>query len=380
MKVKVIRGHFINELEQELSLLIHQGFTPSLAIVFCSVSQNINQLKSIFKSKKIELAGVTTAGEIYHHTVDEKSIVAVLLDINHSFFQLNFIDNKKDRKSLFEVGKEIGQKASSQFSNSSMILFSGGLRRDGEQLVNGVKEVDLSGMDVYGAMAGDDLNMKDTYVFTENSITNDGIVALVLDNEKLDIKGSAISGWESIGTEKTITKARENIVFSIDNTPAVDIFLDYFNKSKEKLKENDMIVNELAQYPLQVQRDNGTAVLRAPLMADVDKGALIFSGGVEQGSKIKFSVPPGFETIETTVYEISKLKDKMPEADLILMFSCKARHQALGPLLEEEIEGIQNIWGSPLAGFFGYGEIGCVKENSCDFHNETVTLMVIKEK
>jgi hypothetical protein len=380
MQVKVIRGHFINELEQELSSIIHKEFTPSLAIVFCSASQNINQLKTIFKERKIKLAGVTTAGEIYHHTVDEKSIVAVLFDLEPSFFQLHFIDNNEKKITLYDLGKEVAQLAKHQFSDSSLILFSGGLKRDGEQLVKGVKEIKLDGLNVYGALAGDDLNMKDTFVFNEDTITNDGVLALAIDNNEVDIQGTAISGWESIGTEKTITRARENVVFSIDNVPAVDIFMEYFNKPKERLQQKDMIVNELSQYPLQVLRDDGTFVLRAPLMADIDRGALIFSGGVEEGARIKFSVPPGFETIETTISEISKLKQNIPEADVLLMFSCKARHQALGPLLEEEIGGIQHIWNAPLGGFFSYGEIGSFKQNSCDFHNETVTLIVIKGK
>ena len=35
--------------------------------------------------------------------------------------------------------------------------------------------------------------------------------------------------------------------------------------------------------------------------------------------------------------EYDGLKSEVPEADLMILFSCKGRHAALGPLIEDEI-------------------------------------------
>lgn len=377
MDVTSIKGHFINEIEQELSNVLLNKFTPNLAIIFCSVSQNINELQKIFSKNQIDIIGATTAGEIYNTTVLEKSIVALLIRLDKTSYSINSYTNKE--KNLRALGEKASNDVNKKFNNPTIITFSGGVRANGEELVRGLTSNLSSANNIYGAMAGDDLNLENTYVFTAQEIIDDGIVCLSFDNLKVRAEGVATSGWKSIGTEKSITKSRGNVVFSIDHKPALDVFMDYFNKPKERLAHRDMVVNELAQYPLQVKREENYSVLRAPLLADTDRGALIFSGTVEEGSKIKFSVPPGFETIESTTQEISDMKQNFPDAEALLVFSCKARHQALGPLVENEVEGIQNLWNAPLIGFFSYGEIGNLEGYKCDLHNETISFVALKE-
>lgn len=379
MEIKTLKGHFLTEFDQELSLAMHNGFKPDLALVFCSVSQNLNQISKLFQDKQIDFLGATTAGEIYENEVDEKSIVAMLMQFKSSSYKLVCKKRGDSKRTLKEVGFEIGRDALQTFQQPSVIVLSGGMRANGEDLVNGLLESNVAGNQIFGALAGDDLQMQNTYVFSNETITNNGVAALILDGNKVSLSGTSASGWESIGTEKVVTKSKGNVVYGIDNSPAIDVFLNYFDKSKERLVENDLVINELAQYPLQLIRDNNYRVLRAPLLADQERGALVFSGTVEEGARIKFSIPPGFDTIESTTKEVVELKNIVPEADALIMFSCKARHQALGPLVEDEIEGIKNAWNAPLVGFFSYGEIGSTGNHTCDFHNETVSLVVLKE-
>jgi len=142
----------------------------------------------------------------------------------------------------------------------------------------------------------------------------------------------------------------------------------------------EVVAMNFAQYPLQLTKENGNVVLRSPMMADGENRSLIFGGGIPQGSKVKFSVPPGFELVDNTTNEISSLKTTIPAADAIIMFSCKARHLALGPMTSTEAEQIRAIWDKPLIGFFTYGEIGHSKNSFCDFHNETCSMVILKEK
>ncbi len=134
-----------------------------------------------------------------------------------------------------------------------------------------------------------------------------------------------------------------------------------------------------AQYPLQILRDGNYSVLRSPLFSTEDN-SLILAGGVKEGDKFRFSISPGFEVIDKTVEEYNDLQKEIPEADLMILFSCKGRHAALGMLIEDEIEGIYKKWSAPLVGLFTYGEIGNVKNGVCDFHNETCSMVLLKEK
>ncbi len=109
--------------------------------------------------------------------------------------------------------------------------------------------------------------------------------------------------------------------------------------------------------------------------------SIMCSGSVPQGSKVRFSLPPDFDVIDTVIREVEKLKaTEMPEADALIVFNCAGRFLSLGPLLHEEIEGIKKIWDVPLAGFFTFGELGRATHGNLEMHNMTTVCVALKEK
>ena len=99
-----------------------------------------------------------------------------------------------------------------------------------------------------------------------------------------------------------------------------------------------------------------------------------------EGSKVKFSILPSFEIIETTINEIKELQRIVPDSDVVLMFSCFARLFAFGPLTEDEVKGVNDLWDKPLAGFFSGGEIGSALNEETVFQNEACCVVTLKEK
>ncbi len=374
MKAKNIYGESPREITSKLSKAIEDGFSPTLAIVFCSILQDRKALTDIFTDQNISVFGSTTAGEILDDEVMEKAAVVMLLDINRDYFKI-FHEASTD---TYKVANDMALFAKECFADPSIVVVSSGLTIDAEQIINGVRDAGTE-IELYGGLAGDDLTMKGSYVFSNGFETENGLVALVLDNSKIDVQGLATSGWDNIGIEKTITKSAGNVVYSIDDEPAVDVFVKYFQFTESVDNTAEIIAQNFAQYPLQLTKPNGNVVLRAPLMVDIESRALIFAGGIPEGSKVKFSVQPGFDLIEKTTERVSALKPGMPEADALIMFSCKARHMALGPMTGDEAGMIRGIWNKPLIGFFTYGEIGTAKDSECDFHNETCSMVILKE-
>jgi len=374
MKAKNIYGENIAEIRERYIDAIEDGFAPTLAIVFCSIMQDRNALVHFFKEKNVEIFGCTTAGEIMDDEVYEHTSVIMLLNIKKEQYKIMY----EEGSDTYRIAADLAHKSRETFSNPAMVLISSGLTIDAEQIIKGVKDVDES-IPLYGGLAGDDLTMKASYVFSNGFESSGALIALVLDNEKIKVKGLATSGWDDIGIEKIITKSNGNIVYTIDDEPAVDVFVKFFKFTDSVDNRSEIVAMNFAQYPLQLKKDNGNTVLRAPLMVDIENRALIFAGGIPQGSKVKFSVPPGFDLIEKTAERVSALKENIADPDAVLMFSCKARHLALGPMTSDEAGRIRSIWNKPLIGFFTYGEIGAATESVCDFHNETCSMVVMEE-
>ncbi len=377
MLAKNIFGYQTEEIKTKFQAVTEDGFKPTLAIVFCSVVQDRNELIAFFSAQNVDIFGATTAGEILDNEVTEKSIVVMLLDIKKAHYRLLMQDTT--HSSTYEACSNLADIAQKTYHHPSLIVVSSGLTIDGEHIVKGVCDT-APDIPLYGGLAGDDLTMKATFVFSAEGEYSNAILCLIIDGDKINVQGLATSGWDSIGIEKTITKSEGNVVYTIDDEPAVDVFIKYFEFKGYVDNRPEVVAMNFAQYPLQLTKENGNVVLRSPMMADGENRSLIFGGGIPQGSKVKFSVPPGFELVDNTTNEISSLKTTIPAADAIIMFSCKARHLALGPMTSTEAEQIRAIWDKPLIGFFTYGEIGHSKNSFCDFHNETCSMVILKEK
>ncbi len=379
MQVKTLKANSAGGIEAQIDNYLAEGFRPTLGILFSSLTVDIDTLSNIFDQKDIDLFGCSTAGEILNDQVFDENVVGLLFDLNKDYYKLNFVDGK-EVGGPFKVGKAAGSWARDKYENPALIVGSGGVTIDAEQIVFGLKAGMGREVPIFGGLAGDDLTTRGTYAFWRHGNTDNGIVTLVLDNDKVMVEGMATSGWEAVGAINTITKAEGNVVYSINNEPALDVFIKYFGYFDNLEVKGKQINTMSAQYPLQVIRDDGTSVLRSPLVGSEEERTLILAGGVREGAKFRFSIAPGFEVIDQTIDDFGELNQKANEADALILFSCKGRHAALGPMIEDEIKGIYEYWKVPMAGFFTYGEIGPTKNGTCDFHNETCSLVVLKEK
>ena len=376
MKSKSLQCKSILQLHQQISACIETEFKPTLAIVFSSPKHNLTDLIKVLDDKDIDFVGCSTAGEIVDKELIEESIVVLLLDMNREYYRIKTTSFELDE--IYSKSVEVGSFAKQQFENLGMIIMSGGIKADALKLIAGIKDGIGKEVPMYGGIAGDDLQMTQTFAISNHFVSDNGISALVIDTDKIAIRGLATSGWKPLGGVNTITSAEGNVVYSINDEPALDVFLRHFGFDKPDTKKEQLLTIQ-TNYPLQLIK-NADSVLRSPLVIDEDNRALVLAAGVENGDQFRFSNSPGFEVIEQTVEEFSNLKTKAPEADALILISCKGRHGAFGPVLEEEIEGLYNYWNKPMVGFLSYGEIGNTKNGICEFHNETCSLVTLHEK
>lgn len=379
MKAKSIKGCNPNEITSRLNEALADGFTPTLAIVFLSVKQDRDAITQMLDEKEILIFGATSSGEFIDGEIEKESIVMMLLDINKKYFNICLAQTGDG--ATREAGKRIGLAGVQTFKKAAFIVASGGVSADGEMVVRGIEDGAGEGVTIFGGLAGDDLNMTGTYVFTNHKATDNGVVAILIDEEKVSIKGIATSGWKPVGTVRTVTKSEGNVVYTIDNEPALDIVIKYLGISPSEFnKLNDAIINFGVYFPIQILRENAPPVMRTAMLANLEDRSFICAGSVPQGSKIRFSLPPDFDVIDEVVSDCNAVKKELPDADAMVFFSCKARHLTLGPMIGEEIDAVKKMWDKPMVGFFCYGEMGKARTGKYEFHNSTCCLVLLKEQ
>lgn len=377
MKAKSIKGNSTSEIKRVLEKSMQDGFKPTLAILFLSVKQDIDALCRVLDEAGISVYGVTTNGEFTGEGISSGEIAIMLLDMNPAYFTIYFEEFSDNN--YRQTAQAIAKQALEKFAHPCFLMAGSNMQTDAEELLLGFEDILGKRVNVYGGMAGDDFGFKESFVFTNGRISNKGIVAIAIDEDKISIKGRATHGWSAVGTEKIVTKSEGNHVFTIENVPVLDLVVKY-GGLKDVTPENFAMQHSVT-LPLQLQRENGNSIIRVGLVVDWNDHSFYCSGNVPQGSKVRFSIPPDFDVIEKVINGCEDLKAaEMPEADALILFSCAGRLVSLGPLISEEIEGIQKVWNVPIAGMFSTSELARATNGNLELHGLTACCVVLKEK
>jgi hypothetical protein len=381
MKAKSIKGRSAEEIKNSLENSKSDGFIPTLAVVFLSISQDINAVRKLFDEHQIAIFGATTNGEFIDEELEKGSIAVLLMDVKKDYFRI-YIDEFPEHN-YREVARKIARKAIEHFDRPAFLIAASNMATDGEALLNGFADEIGEDVNVFGGMAGDDYAFTEQKVFTNHAESSDGVVAIAFDEDKMLIKGRATCGWKPVGTPKTVTKSEGNKVYTVDDVAVLDLTLKYggiTNVSRETATR-DTALEIATTLPLQLQREVGDPVMRPGLIVDFDDGSFVCSGTVPQGSKVRFSLPPDFDVMEVVLKEAEDLKLKeIPEADALVVFSCAGRILAFGPMMNMEIEGLKKVWDVPMAGIFSNGELARATNGKLEMHNLTTCCVVLKEK
>ena len=385
MKAKSIKGKSPGEIEAALQEALIDGFRPNLSFVFTSIQLDRKAICEILHREGIDIIGATSCGEFIDGYQDMGSAVILLLNLDPASYTILYEDFAN--RNIGDAATDLAKKALEKFRRPAFILCSTGLSvnqdfADGEILVQNIEKIIGPQVNIYGGMAGDDFTMTGSFAFTYEQSGDMAIAALVLDEDKVSLQGMAISGWKPLGIPRTVTKSEGGDIYTIDGQPAIEMYLKYLGKEPGMEDDGNKLFEEVGiHYPFHIEKEIGEPIMRTPVRYDKEKKALVCDFNVPQGSKLRFSMPPDFDIVEKVLAGASELKNKSEtDAEALLIFSCAGRLSALGPLANLENEGLSNIWGAPMAGFFTYGEFGRATNGKQEFHSTTCCWVALKEK
>lgn len=375
MKAKSIKGKNAEEIKTALQQSMAEGCKPTLAFVFLTEGDDIDAISAMLDVENIAIFGASTSEKFTEQGLEPEAIVVLLMDMDPAHFKI-VLKEFDGVASAYETACRAGESGKNSFAHPAFIISTADIRIPGEELIRGI--LDKAGMNVpvIGARVGEHINFTGT-VFTNQFKSNSAIISLIVDEDKIDVRGVAVSGWKPVGTEKKITKSEGNWVYTIDNEPARDVI--------KKFLGTDMLTSTksegLDSYPLQFQRGTAKPVMNPIVLWNEENQSVMLGAPVKEGSVFRFSLPPDLEVIDTVIDSTKTVKEnELPDIDAMLIFSCVGRLSSLGPMVASEIEGLATTWNKPMAGFFSLGEFGKVDDTPPEFHGTTVSWVVFKEK
>ncbi|NRA49699.1 MAG: FIST C-terminal domain-containing protein [Phaeodactylibacter sp.] len=323
-----------------------------------------------------KFAGCSTAGEISGTSVndDTVSITAVEFEkTNIELVQTN-IDHQVDSE---EVGRALIQKFPTE-NLRHILVFSDGLNINGTELVHGMRTVLPENVAVTGGLAGDGPDFKKTFVIAPDGTVQENIVVgLALYNPDLKVGYGSLGGWDTFGIERRVTKSEANVLYEIDDQPALELYKSFLGDQAKGLPASGLL------FPLSMRiNKDDPPIVRTILAVDEESQSLTFAGNIPKGAYVKL-MKANIDRLINGAEGAAKVSfEAGNKPELAVLISCVGRKLVLKQLVEEEVEAVQEVIGDQacITGFYSYGEIAPFLQNAtCELHNQTMTITTLSE-
>jgi hypothetical protein len=363
--------------------LIHDD--AKLLIVFCSPTENLPDLIGQIRSRSggVPLIGCTTAGEIAENGPRDGSIVVAALGGN------GFVIGTAAAAGASEDLRDAGARAvrclptPASHPHRVVLLLTDGLASDQDEIIRGAYSVLGAGVPMVGGCAGDGLKMTRTFQFHGDRVLTDSVVAAgIASTGPLGI--GVQHGWRAVGEPMLVTGSSPNRIDSLDDRPALDVFLErlgpeLLSTGPGQVRPEDLPALAL-MHPLGLSRHSGEEQVRFITSADFTRRSLFSTAQIPQGSLIWLMEADINAVLEATTAaceaSVAALGGSIPLG--MLAFDCVARRGVLGPEgIAKEIHGLADAaGGAPFAGFYSYGEIARTR-GMRGLHNYTLVILSV---
>jgi hypothetical protein len=332
--------------------------------------------------------GCSTSGEIYGAQVLDNSIVTTAISFEHTQIknvqvQLNQVENS------YQAGEYLAKAlpltlpslvASGEDKLAHVLVLSEGLKVNGSDLVRGLTSQLPNGTTVTGGLAGDGDRFEETIVFGDSEPLKETIAIVGLYGDRLKVGFSSLGGWDSFGPERLITNSEGNVLYELDGHSALELYKKYLGENAKGLPATGLL------FPLCIRNKSvDTGVVRTILSVDENKHSMTFAGDVPEDSYARF-MKANFDRLIDGAAEAAKTSYQAIGSvapNLAILISCVGRKLILKQRIEEEVEGVRDVFGEQtvLAGFYSYGEIApLIPGAKCELHNQSMTITTLLEE
>ncbi len=328
-----------------------------------------------------DVLSCTTGGTIDGRDVRDGIGIAIALAFDRTPTRLATADVETSADS-FAAGAAIGRALSGD-DLAGIFILSEGLRVNGTELVRGIREAVSSRVTITGGLAGDGADFNTTRVGANCAPREGMIAALGLYGDAVRIGHGNAGGWEEFGPKRRITRAEGNVLYELDGKPALDLYKKYLGDEAANLPSSALL------FPLKIWRNgpNGTDsqdAVRTVLGIDEAEKSMTFAGDMPAGAEAQLMMG-SYEKLISGAGDAAERACargvNRGDGAIGILVSCIGRKLLLGQRIGEEIEAVgERLNGTPLAGFYSYGELSPHSASGvCELHNQTMTITLLGE-
>jgi small ligand-binding sensory domain FIST len=210
---------------------------------------------------------------------------------------------------------------------------------------------------VVGAGAAEAAGTGATFQLCGDKVTSNALAGVYLSGN-FQCQIDVTQGCQPITEPMTITKAEKNLIYEIDNRPAIEVFARQLKGPlAEDLRRALMFLFVgLPADPAENSVAAGKYVVRNIVALDPDKGVVGVADQVREGEQMIFTFRDGQRAREDLEQMLERQKQKLSgkKPAFGIYFNCCARGRSLYGIADIDCAYIRNAFGDlPFIGMFG---------------------------
>ncbi len=358
--------------------------SANLVLVFGSVKRfSDGKLQGFLKSRypSAQLVGCTTSGEISSAGVFDDSIQITAIQWEKTI-QRVAQTKMSGMLNSFEAAASLAKQLKADTLRTVLVI-SDGLNVNGSELLKGFQSV-LGNIPIVGGLAGDGGAFVKTLQLYNDTISDNQVIAVGLYGSALITSSGALGGWKPYGPPRKVTKSEKNVVYEMDDKPALPLYRMYIGEAFSRGLPGTGL-----KFPLAVIEEGKRDVekIRTLLAIDSKANSLTFAGNVEVGETVRLCQTNHGRLVEGAGNAAHLVMDglnasKTNQAGLAILVSCVGRKGVMAENVGDEVKLVQQILGAQtsVTGFYSYGELA-PRPNTTDsvLHNQTMTIGYLSE-
>jgi small ligand-binding sensory domain FIST len=243
-----------------------------------------------------------------------------------------------------------------------ILLFADPFRLDAHELLCGVRTC-YPGVPVVGGMTSASQHRRQTWLFINEQVYDEGGIALLLDGP-VTLCPIVSHGAEPVGEAWTITSVDHNCLLEISGRPALDVLLDtaqsvYGSGWRDSFPYGDWLIG-FAVNEYQDRFHRGDFIVRGILGSDLARQGIIVGGVPRVGQTVQFQMrDPALADVDLRQHLIDVRADPEVRPAAALLFTCNGRGEDMFGEPNHDAGTVSTLLpGVPVAGMFCNGEFG----------------------
>jgi hypothetical protein len=357
------------------------GADVKLVLVFAAITHDLAAVQAgvLEVVGPVPLIGCTTHGEIGPGGPRDGTVMVAVL--GGAGFSVGTAVAERVSGNQREAGAKVAAEARCVDDRpyQVLLLLTDGMIRDQEEILRGCYSILGAQVPLFGGAAADGWRMTGTRLMVDGKVRSDAVVAAMIGSDA-PLSVSVRHGFRLVGPAMFVTSGSNGRVLTLDDRPAMDVYLDRLGAPPEAYTDAEAFVEFALSRPLGLQRRSGIEARNISTEVDLAGRSIGGGGGIDPGGLV-WAMDGDEESIlaavDTVCQEaVAGLGGRQPVGMLTL--SCAALRAVIGDdgIKREGARLERAVGGVPFAGFYTYGEIARVRGIS-GFHNQTMVVLAI---